>query len=110
MILNPRFIVGGKVESRGQQIIRAIFIFLTHSQQSTVNSQQSTVNNQQSTVNSQQSTVNSQQSTMTDGATRIDITPLKKGRMGAIALRLKQEGMPAIALRLKQASERVFNQ
>ncbi len=51
---NPRFIVGRKVESRGQQIIRAIFIFLTHSQQSTVNSQQSTVNSQQSTVNSQQ--------------------------------------------------------
>ncbi|MEG4106977.1 hypothetical protein [Microcoleus sp. S13_C5] len=35
----------------------AIFIFLTHSQQSTVNSQQSTVNSQQSTVNSQQSTI-----------------------------------------------------
>jgi hypothetical protein len=47
---------------------------------------------------------------MTDGATRIDIIPLKKGRMGAIALRLKQEGRPAIALRLKQASEGVFNQ
>jgi len=42
-----------KVESSSQQIIRAIFIFLTHSQQSTVNSQQSTVNSQQSTVNSQ---------------------------------------------------------
>jgi hypothetical protein len=45
MISNPRFIVGRKVESRGQQIIRAIFIFWIHSQQSTVNSQQSTVNN-----------------------------------------------------------------
>jgi hypothetical protein len=41
MISNPRLIVGRKVESSGQQIIRAIFIFLTHSQQSTVNSQQS---------------------------------------------------------------------
>ena len=41
MISNPRFIVGRKVESCGQQIIRAIFSFLTHSQQSTVNSQQS---------------------------------------------------------------------
>jgi hypothetical protein len=40
MISNPRFIVGRKVESSCQQIIRAIFIFLTHSQQSTVNSQQ----------------------------------------------------------------------
>jgi len=38
------------------------------------------------------------------------LTPLKKGRMGAIALSLKQEGMPAIALRLKQAIERVLNQ
>ena len=47
MISNPRFIVGRKVESRGQQIIRAIFIFLTPNQQSTVNSQQSTVNSQQ---------------------------------------------------------------
>ena len=37
--------VGRKVESRGQQIIRAIFIFLTPP--STVNSQQSTVNSQQ---------------------------------------------------------------
>jgi hypothetical protein len=69
MISNPRFILGRKVESSSQQIIRAIFIFLTrpstvNSQQSTVNSQQSTVNSQQSTVNSQQSTVNSQQSTM----------------------------------------------
>ena len=41
MISNPRFIVGRKVKSRCQQIIRAIFIFLTPSQQSTVNSQQS---------------------------------------------------------------------
>jgi hypothetical protein len=40
----------------------------------------------------------------------LPLTPLKKGRMGAIALRLKQEGMPAIALRLKQAIERVLNQ
>jgi hypothetical protein len=40
MISNPRFILGRKVESSCQQIIRAIFIFLTHSQQSTVNSQQ----------------------------------------------------------------------
>jgi len=39
MISNPRFIVGRKIESRGQQIIRAIFIFLL-----TVNSQQSPVN------------------------------------------------------------------
>jgi hypothetical protein len=37
MISNPRFIVGRKVELSCQQIIRAIFIFLTHSQQSTVN-------------------------------------------------------------------------
>ena len=51
MISNPCFIVGRKVESRGQQIIRAIFIFLTPP--STVNCQQSTVNCQQSTVNSQ---------------------------------------------------------
>jgi hypothetical protein len=51
MISNPRLIVGRKVESRGQQIIRAIFIFLTPP-----------------------STVNSQQSTMTDGAAGIDIT------------------------------------
>jgi hypothetical protein len=29
-------IVGRKVESRGQQIIRTIFSFLTHSQQSTI--------------------------------------------------------------------------
>src|SRR4028119_2290760 len=36
MISNPRFIVGRKVESGGQQIIRAIFIFLTRP--STVNS------------------------------------------------------------------------
>ena len=43
MISNPRFLVGRKVESRGQQIIRAIIIFVTHSQQSTVNSQQSYV-------------------------------------------------------------------
>ncbi len=64
MISNPRFIVGRKVESCGQQIIRAIFIFLTPNQQSTVNSQQSTVISQQSTVISQQSTVNSQQSTV----------------------------------------------
>jgi len=42
MISNPRFILGRKVKSRGQQIIRAIFIFLTPP--STVNSQQSTVN------------------------------------------------------------------
>jgi hypothetical protein len=42
--------VGRKVESRGQQIIRAIFSFLTPP-----------------------STVNSQQSTITDGATGIDI-------------------------------------
>ena len=42
MISNPRLIVGRKVESGGQQIIRAIFIFLTPP--STVNSQQSTVN------------------------------------------------------------------
>jgi len=42
MISNPRFIVGRKVESSCQQIIRALFIFLTPSQQSTVNSQQST--------------------------------------------------------------------
>ncbi|MEG4989582.1 hypothetical protein QUB08_28140, partial [Microcoleus sp. BR0-C5] len=61
MISNPRFIVARKVESSCQQIIRAIFSFLTHNQQSTINSQQSTVNSQQSTVNSQQSTVNSQQ-------------------------------------------------
>ncbi|MEG4486469.1 hypothetical protein [Microcoleus sp. D2_18a_B4] len=47
MISNPPFIVGRKVESRCQQIIRAIFIFLTHRQQSTVNSQPSTVNSQQ---------------------------------------------------------------
>jgi len=53
MISNPRFMVGRKVESSGQQIIGAIFIFLTRP-----------------------STVNSQQSTMTDGATGIDITPL----------------------------------
>ena len=33
--------VGRKVESSSQQIIRAIFSFLSHSQQSTVNSQQS---------------------------------------------------------------------
>ena len=39
MISNPRLIVGRKVESGGQQIIRAIFIFLTRP--STVNSQQS---------------------------------------------------------------------
>jgi hypothetical protein len=53
-----------------------------------------------------QSTVNN-----ADGATGIDITnPLKKGRMRAIALCLKQEGMLAIALRLKQAIERVINQ
>ncbi|MEG3930594.1 hypothetical protein [Microcoleus sp. B13-B6] len=45
MISNPRFIVGRKVESNCQQIIRVIFILLTHRQQSTVNSQQSTVNN-----------------------------------------------------------------
>jgi hypothetical protein len=38
------------------------------------------------------------------------LTLLKKGRMGAITLRLKQEGMPAIALCLKQAIERVLNQ
>jgi hypothetical protein len=38
------------------------------------------------------------------------LIPLKKGRMGAIALRLKQEGMPAIALCLKQAIEPVLNQ
>jgi hypothetical protein len=38
MISNPRFIIGRKVESGGQQIIRAIFIFLTRP--STVNSQQ----------------------------------------------------------------------
>ena len=50
MISNPRFIVGGKVESRGQQIIRAIFIFLTPP--STVNSQQSLVISHQSLVNS----------------------------------------------------------
>jgi hypothetical protein len=50
MISNPRFIAGRKVESSSQQVIRAIFIFLTHP-----------------------STVNSQQSTMTDGATGIDI-------------------------------------
>ena len=37
MISNPRFIVGRRVESSSQLIIRAIFIFLTHSQQSTVN-------------------------------------------------------------------------
>ncbi|WP_445171786.1 hypothetical protein [Microcoleus sp.] len=37
MISNPRSEVGRKVESCGQQIIRAIFIFLPHSQQSTVN-------------------------------------------------------------------------
>ncbi|MEG5034062.1 hypothetical protein [Microcoleus sp. AT3-D2] len=36
MISNPRFIVGRKVKSSWQQIIRAIFIFLTHSQQSTI--------------------------------------------------------------------------
>jgi len=36
MISNLRFIVGCKVESSCQQIIRAIFIFLTHSQQSTM--------------------------------------------------------------------------
>jgi len=41
MISNPRFLVGRKVQSSCQQIIRAIFIFFTHSQQSTVNSQQS---------------------------------------------------------------------
>ncbi len=52
MISNPRLIVGRKIESSSQQIIRAIFIFLL-----TVNSQQSTVNSQQSTVNSQQSYV-----------------------------------------------------
>jgi hypothetical protein len=40
MISNPRLILGRKVESSCQQIIRAIFIFLTHSQQSTANSQQ----------------------------------------------------------------------
>lgn len=40
----------------------------------------------------------------------LPLTPLKKGRMGAIALRLKHEGTGAIALRLKQASERVLNQ
>ncbi|WP_242719534.1 hypothetical protein [Microcoleus vaginatus] len=45
MISNPRFIAERKVELSCQQIIRAIFSFLTHSQQSTVNSQQSTVNN-----------------------------------------------------------------
>ena len=48
---NPRFIIGRKVESGGQQII-AIFIFLTPP--STVNSHQSSVISQQSTVNSQQ--------------------------------------------------------
>jgi len=37
MISNLPFIVGRKVESSCEQIIRAIFIFLTHSQQSTVN-------------------------------------------------------------------------
>jgi hypothetical protein len=31
MISNPRFMVGRKVESSSQQIIRAIFIFLTPS-------------------------------------------------------------------------------
>jgi len=36
MISNPRLIVGRKVESRGQQLIGAIFIFLTPP--STVNS------------------------------------------------------------------------
>jgi hypothetical protein len=41
MISNPRLIVGRKVESSSQQIIRAIFIFLTPP--STVNSQQSTM-------------------------------------------------------------------
>ena len=41
MISNLRLIVGRKVESTGQQIIRALFIFLTPP--STVNSQQSTV-------------------------------------------------------------------
>ena len=55
MISNPRFIVGRKVESGGQQIIRAIFSFLTPP-----------------------STVNSQQSTITDGATGIDIKPAPK--------------------------------
>jgi hypothetical protein len=49
MISNPRLIVGRKVESGDQQIIRAIFIFLTRP--SLVISQQSTVNSQQSTVN-----------------------------------------------------------
>src|SRR4028119_974421 len=62
MISNPRFIVERKVESSSQQIIRAIFIFLTPP--STVNSQQSSVNSHQSTVISHQSTVNSQQSTV----------------------------------------------
>jgi hypothetical protein len=41
MISNPRSEVGRKVESCSQQIIRAIFIFLTPP--STVNSQQSTM-------------------------------------------------------------------
>jgi hypothetical protein len=50
--------VGRKVESRGQQVIRAILIFF----------------DPESTVNSQQSTVNSQQSTSSDGVTGIDIT------------------------------------
>ncbi|MDP8934552.1 MAG: hypothetical protein M3N42_10530, partial [Cyanobacteriota bacterium] len=53
MISNPHFIVGRKVASSCQQIIRAIFSFLTHSQQSKVNSQKSTI---------------------TDGATGIDMT------------------------------------
>ena len=81
MISNPRSQVGRKIESSCQQIISAIFIFLTppstvNSQQSSVNSHQSTVNSQQSTVNSQQSTVNSHQSTVNNdsGATGIDIT------------------------------------
>ena len=38
------------------------------------------------------------------------LTPLKKGRMRAIALGLNQEGMGAIALGLKQAIDRVLNQ
>jgi len=50
---------------------------------------------------------NHRENTLTE---KVALTHLEKGRMGAITLRLKQEGMPAIALGLKQASERVFNQ
>ena len=48
MISNPRFIVGRKVESSSQLIIRAIFIFLTPP--STVISHESPVISQQSTM------------------------------------------------------------